>query len=144
MPGSTLRSSSHDDAGPDGAGDSIDLRSPTIELRLSPLFADPSPDRGTPVARPDRPVSDQPRRQALLAEFRQAGQQPALPSSPSPQAAPSLAPPANRSIADALRELNELRVNETIDEQEFKARKAELFASRSTAPGPAPRDATAR
>jgi hypothetical protein len=126
--------------GLDGAGDAIDLRTPVPELRLSPLFAEPSPDRRARPAPADRPSSEQPRRRALSAEFGQmrASAVPAAPAAPST----TNAPPG--SIADALRELNELRVNETIDELEFKKRKAELFASQRAAAGPARGDGPKR
>jgi hypothetical protein len=95
----------------------IDLRA--IDLTpcrpvASPLFVTPAPAREDEPAPPAPERSNQPRRRALLAEFGQGAQRPT--------------PPAKPSIAAALRELNEQRVNETITEEEFKARKAELFA----------------
>jgi hypothetical protein len=79
----------------------VDLRTPPIDLRPPAEQVQPKPTAGSS------------RRRALVATIARARRRPA--------------PPAPAAIGDALRELNEQRVAGTISEEEFKARKAELF-----------------
>jgi hypothetical protein len=94
----------------------IDLRNPVVDL-LAPL-AEPRPARtADPAPKPEpesEPLSVSARHRALIDSYVRSRQRPE--------------PPPKPSVADALRELNEQRVAGEISEDEFKARKAELFS----------------
>jgi hypothetical protein len=91
---------------PVSSTDEVDLRTPIHPSPPSDRAADPSPEP-PPTAAPTR-------RRALVASL--ARSQRRSDRRPAP------------SIAEALRDLNEQRLAGTISEDEFKARKAELFA----------------
>jgi hypothetical protein len=90
----------------DVAPEGIDLRIQTIDVRTPP-----GSPRRAPQPHPEEVLA---RRRALLASVARSKRGPA----PQPQP----------SIGEALRDLNELRLAGTISEDEFKARKAELFS----------------
>lgn len=93
--------------------EAIDLRTEAIDLR-TPLAPASSPHQGSGSSSENPASPAQPRRRALVAGFQKS----------QPRSVPASGP----STADALRQLNEQRVNGQISEQEFKARKAELFS----------------
>jgi hypothetical protein len=89
------------------APEKIDLRVQTIDVRTAP-----GSPRRAPQPHPEEVLA---RRRALLASVARSKRGPA-PQPPQP------------SIGEALRDLNEQRLVGTISEDEFKARKAELFS----------------
>jgi hypothetical protein len=91
---------------PVSSTDEVDLRTP-----IAPPV--PSGRAAHPSSPPD-PTAGPSRRRALVASFARSQRRSDRPPMP--------------SIAEALRDLNEQRLAGTISEDEFKARKADLFS----------------